>query len=385
MASVVHRPKGHKWIQFDNLDGKRPTVRLGIVPEKFAQDFKHNLEDLLVAKSLGQRLPRRTQLWLDELSQKHRKRLTTLGLVSSAPVVTLGILLADFFRTLSVKDSTKRNIKNATDNLTTFFGEDCSIHTVTRSQAKKYRAWLALKGHSSGGGLARATVSRRIRRAAEVFKHALEEGWIEENPFKGLARRNETNRSRDFWVKRSMIKKILAQITDPELKAIVLLARYAGLRCPSEIVGLTWGDINWEHMTLYVASPKTEAHEGQEGRVVPLFAELQQGLLELQEEAPVGEPLLFPRHQIKGYALTKQLRRATKAAGLALWKRPWQNMRATRESELLEKYPLHTVTAWLGHSPNVAISHYAQIAKDHHARAIGGKKRSKKRSTESLS
>lgn len=75
--------------------------------------------------------------------------------------------------------------------------------------------------------------------------------------------------------------------------------------------------------------------------------------------------------QVTGTALTNELRRACWSAGHAIWPKPWQNMRATRETELLQKFPLHVVAGWLGHSPNVALKHYAQIVKEHHAQAVG--------------
>ena len=36
-------------------------------------------------------------------------------------------------------------------------------------------------------------------------------------------------------------------------------------------------------------------------------------------------------------------------------------MRASRETELVQTYPLHVVTAWIGNSARVAAKHYLQV------------------------
>lgn len=52
---------------------------------------------------------------------------------------------------------------------------------------------------------------------------------------------------------------------------------------------------------------------------------------------------------------------------------PTQNLRASRETELLAKYPQHVVTAWIGHTPAVGAKHYWSVTEDHFAEAAGGK------------
>ena len=38
-------------------------------------------------------------------------------------------------------------------------------------------------------------------------------------------------------------------------------------------------------------------------------------------------------------------------AGLEPWPRLFHNLRASRETELVEKYPVQVVTSWLGNTP----------------------------------
>jgi hypothetical protein len=51
--------------------------------------------------------------------------------------------------------------------------------------------------------------------------------------------------------------------------------------------------------------------------------------------------------------LTKIVRRA----GLQPWPRLFHNLRASRETELAESFPIQVVTSWLGNTPNIAMRH----------------------------
>ena len=66
------------------------------------------------------------------------------------------------------------------------------------------------------------------------------------------------------------------------------LARYGGLRCPSEVLSLRWQDIDWDSGRIVVQSPKTEHHAGKASRTIPLFPELRPILAEAFDLAPEG-------------------------------------------------------------------------------------------------
>ena len=57
-------------------------------------------------------------------------------------------------------------------------------------------------------------------------------------------------------------------------------------------------------------------------------------------------------------------------AGHQPWPRLFQNLRATRETELMAKYPAKDVAAWLGNSVPVAMLHYAMATAESFERAI---------------
>ncbi len=65
------------------------------------------------------------------------------------------------------------------------------------------------------------------------------------------------------------------------------------------------------------------------------------------------------------------LLRILKRAGLTPWPKLFQNMRASRETELLDEFPIKDVCSWIGNSQAVAMKHYAMRRQDSFMRAAG--------------
>ncbi len=151
---------------------------------------------------------------------------------------------------------------------------------------------------------------------------------------------------------------------------LVSLSRFGGLRIPSEMVLLRWADVDWEHGRLTVHSPKTEHHVGGDSRVIPLFPELERPLHECFEQAEPGEEYVITRYRSAASNLRTQLERIILRAGLTPWPKLWHNMRASRQTELAEQFPIQVVCAWIGNSVNMAKDHYLQVTDNHFAKAI---------------
>jgi integrase len=149
------------------------------------------------------------------------------------------------------------------------------------------------------------------------------------------------------------------------------LARYGGLRCPSEVVELTWADVNWEGARMLVRAPKTEHHEGHEERVTPIFPELRPYLEAAWDEAADGATKVCTLRITGNSNLRTQMHRIIRRAGLVPWPKLFVNMRATRATELAEIFPGHVCAAWLGHSNLIADRHYRQLTDEHFAKAAG--------------
>ena len=147
------------------------------------------------------------------------------------------------------------------------------------------------------------------------------------------------------------------------------MSRYGGLRCPSEHQALKWGDINWEQGKFWVTSPKTEHHAGRAGRWVPIFPELRPHLDAGYHGAAEGDLYVIRDRTSKNWR--SRFKRLINRAGLTEWNRLFQNLRASRETELAGEYPLHVAAAWIGNTAIVAAKHYLQVREEDFARAIG--------------
>jgi len=171
-----------------------------------------------------------------------------------------------------------------------------------------------------------------------------------------------------------MFEKMIEACPCNQWRLLIALARYGGLRTPSEPLLLKWADVNWERSTILIHSPKTEHHEGKESRLIPMFPELKPYLEQAFHDAEPGTVHVITRYRHGTQNLGTQLRRIVLQAGLKPWPKLWQNLRASRETELVNSFPIHVVCAWIGNSQAVTIEHYLQITSDHFAKAIGDSK-----------
>ena len=154
------------------------------------------------------------------------------------------------------------------------------------------------------------------------------------------------------------------------MKLIVALARYGGLRVPSEPMAMTWGDVEWTKSRLTVRCVKTERHAGREIRVIPLFHEIRPYLETLWTPETGNDEFVINRLRLPAKSLTRRLLAAVKAAGFKEWPKPFHNLRSTRETELIEQFPPHVVCKWIGHDITVAARHYLQTTDEHFDRRV---------------
>ena len=69
--------------------------------------------------------------------------------------------------------------------------------------------------------------------------------------------------------------------------------------------------------------------------------------------------------------LRTQLERILKRAGVPEWPKLFQNLRASRATELAAEFPAHVAAAWLGHRTLIAQKHYWQVTDDDDKTAAG--------------
>lgn len=368
MASISRDPSGNRTIQFVGADGKRRSIRLGKLNKRQAEEIKIKVEALAASKKANLPLLNETAGWVAGIGDDLHSRLVAVGLLEGRQKKespTLDRFITDFIAEHhAAKKMSRVNLRVAGDRLIRFFG-DIHLTEVTPGSADQFVTWLR-------GIYAQATVSRSIKYAKQFFQAAVRRRLIPENPFQDIKAGHQTNEKRKCFVTRETTGKVLAACPDAEWRLIVALARYGGLRCPSEHLELKWTDILWDPGRFRVTSPKTEHHEGQGERWVPIFPDLLPYLQEAFEQAPEGAIHVINRTRNSQVNWRTTFLKIVRRAGVSAWEKPFVNMRASRETELAAVFPLHVVTAWLGNSPTVATKHYLQVTDQDFQRALAG-------------
>jgi integrase len=370
MASVNKDSKGWR-VEFTIPGHKRRPLRLGQISEKSAREIGRHIERIIEAKKTGLPVPADTQKWLTELPDSKRDQLIRFGLIDDSgrrASSTLGGFLSDYMRSRTdIEKSTKTNLETAKRWLLTFFGEHRELDSITPGEADQYRAWLG-----SDGKQAPNTVKRLCSRAKQFFRAALRRRLIRENPFQDMKHlvvgASPGNRIKDIDAATS--QRVLNACPDAHWRAIFALARYGGMRIPSEIVLLRWADIDWTTGKILVNCQKTKGHEGKEFRITPLFPELRRELEAWRAVAPadrefVLKPAISPKSNLRT-GLLKILNRAK----IKPWPKLYQNLRSTRAKELRRRFDPAVVAAWLGHTVDVADKHYVHVSDDDFRQAI---------------
>lgn len=309
-------------------------------------------------------------------------KLARVGLLpkrAAQESVTLGEQLARYIsKRTDVKPSTAQRWRHTQRCLLAFFGTDRLLASITAGDARDWERWLKTgdaREHryaesTADDGLALNTVRKRVGDAKQFFEDAVQRELLTRNPFAGLKGTVGSNRSRDYFLTREDTTKIIEACPDAQWRLIVALARYGGVRTPSEMLSIRLQDVDWERERSRVESPKTEHHEGKECRVIPIFPELRPYLEAVWEDAEPGTEFLITRYRSVEQNLRTTFQKIIRRAGLKPWPKPFQNLRSSRATELANEYPAHVAAAWLGHSTVVASKHYWQVTEADYERAV---------------
>jgi hypothetical protein len=121
-----------------------------------------------------------------------------------------------------------------------------------------------------------------------------------------------------------------------------------------------------------VLSPKTEHHEGNRERFVPLFPELRAELeRHFSLDETKGNEFVIEHYQKTGWNMYTPFQTIAKRAGLGVIIRPFDNMRMSRSNEVRRRWGPVLESLWIGHSEKVMKDHYALVSDEEFAEAAG--------------
>lgn len=347
--------------------------RIRVGRNKVAANRVHqHIQALEQAKKHAVPHPAETVVWLRHLPGDLRSRLVKLGLVLQAEAITVQGLIDRFERSQSVKPQTLRVQMNHLRSLAGFLGPGTPIKDIRRPDALEFRKWMSEKGRKNGEGLSPTTVTARLNVARALFRMAVQAKWVEANPFDKVGGGKNSNPKRAFFVSEAVASAVIQQLPTPETRLAFALARWGGLRMPSEPASLRWDGISWERMAMTFASPKTERHDGQESRTCPIFPQLVPYLNEAYDAAPDGAEWCCPflREHNSVYPFRKLVVAAIARAGFQPWPRLFNNLRASRATEIHSEFGAKAESEWIGHGMDVALQNYVMVTDDTWNRAV---------------
>jgi integrase len=352
MASLSTKADGSREI-YVVLGKSRKKIQLGHISKKQADRILIKIEALLTSKVTGTYIDSEVASWVSSLSDEDPifRRLLSLQLVQprvTKEVVTktLGQLIDEFetHKAPLIKARSHKKQKQCLAKLSEHFGRDRDILSITLGDASGFESW------GRGKGASEAHQRTLNRYAKQLFNYAIEHELIQQNPFRKL-KSTALACSKRHFVTNDDTKKILAACPSLNWKVLVGLARYAGLRVPSEAFSLTWGDVNLDKRSLAIGAHKTAA------RVCPIIPELFPILTEAKGKA-TGEKVL----ELSKSNIARRFPTIIAKAGLKQWDDLFQTLRRSFETHLISLgHPHHVVAEWLGHSVEVSKDHYLMV------------------------
>ena len=342
--------------------GKRNRLRLGRVGRPVAESVRRRLSAIEQARKFNTTLEPELQDWLRGLADDEYAKLAATGFVPPRESTGTGLRLSEWLNKLVVQKTPEWSAATLAlytltgRKLREWFPDDPVLADISASRLADWRASMV------AAQLAEGTVNSYVRHARAVFGEAVRRDIIFKNPCRGLPCASVAA-DKGAFITPDEARRVLAEIELPWLRVAFVLARWAGLRTPSEANALTWADCDWERNRITIRSPKTGE------RVSPMDPMVRDELSRAFTAAPVGAVRVacVPRNNTH-----PALKRAIKAAGLAPWPDLWKALRRARETEWRATFPPHVVGAWIGHSAQVGDRHYAQVREEDFVRAARG-------------
>lgn len=223
-------------------------------------DIASQMSRLCTAANNGSKIPTITKVWLADLPAKFLNKFASTGIVPGVvpevdeephESVSLGPFFDQWQKSRSdVKETSLLVYGRCRNWLVQFFGENRILNEITKGCAIDWRRFMLRKG------LAENTVRKMASVAKQVFGYGVDKEILSENVFAKLPSAVQASDDRAHFVSHETILNVIEHATCAECKLIIALARFGGLRTPSETLALKWSDVDFEKGRIAVKEPK---------------------------------------------------------------------------------------------------------------------------------
>lgn len=359
---MIKKPTTTK-IRVYTTPSKRVSISVPWNDARQVNAVRSHILHLIEVKRESIPIQRQTNEWLKTLPDKLRQRLAEMGLIQESSGDQWPNKICEFmYKYVQSRVDWKKpeNYQQPVNKLLEFLGgKDRLFGNLSVGEGEDFHRWM-----QRGGGLSPNTAGQHIKRCKQMWKAAIDYGVADFNPFANIKINLRSDPTKNVDVTQAMFEKLLKACPTPEWRSIIALARIAGARCPSEIVGLHWSHIDWDKKTLVLKSPKT-AGSGKPERTIPLFAKLEQELLALrkshvQNDHQLSGVKVIPMVVCGSQNLRKGLNSIIRKAGLTPWPKPFMALRRSARNELEHagEFTEFQLERWFGHTPKVAKKYY---------------------------
>lgn len=340
-----------------SIDGKRKRFRTGLTNAKLVDKWVDVVETVLECQKSGQVLPSSTLAFLEE-APTLKEKLRQQNLVKSVGKATVQDFFADFIRDLNCGETRKTRLRLTARRLAEDY--DCRkyLDDVTKGDMtrvlKKWRDNLAV-----------TTADKEMKNVRQMLEEACNLGLCPTNPAKHLKLGAQKSKARNEYISEKDADTFLASRAPLDVKVIFALARYGGCRITSEVhrKALLWSHVDFKKKRLHLTASKKKG----EARVIPLFPKLEKVLAEWREVTKSG-PVLPEVY--KGKNVGKRVGDWWERVGLKPYKKTFQNLRRSFQTDLARRFPIHVATEWAGNSEKIAMQHYLQATEEDFKKAL---------------
>jgi site-specific recombinase XerD len=346
----AYRTKQGCWQLNYSVNGVQKTLYLG---KRFnaasADRVAKIVTELLYSRNRGDTVPLEILQKMIKLPKRIRLSIERLGLTSRVLDLTLEEFFNRFAKTKEeLKPKTQKFYKDWFKRFYDYFGKEVLVSTITSDIAKKFAGCC-------DDNLAPCTVYRGMVACRTIFKFAVKLGIVTENPFSEIKLGERVNTSRQYYVTREIIENVLKYCNDDCERLVVVLARFAGFRIPSELKHLRFGDFKNDIIVVH-EDTKTGFRE------VPLFREVKEVFNRL---SGVPDELVFSSQYSEQWYSWQMLADILERAGIDRWQKLYVNMRSSCITDLdALGYSEKTLDAIFGNSAEVRRIHYLQLQKE---------------------
>lgn len=277
--------------------------------------------------------------------------------------LTFDIMMEKFMKEHApmVSQSMQERYKHALKKLMAYF-KDIRIKDITPALINEYIQWRLSQGVKN------ATVNRELAMLSKAFNLAVKKWqWCKSNPLSSIGKLPENN-TIVRWLTEEEQDKLLKSAEfylHGQLKDIIIVAIYTGMR-ESEILSLTWKDIDFFKQTITVRKSKNK-----EQRTIPMHQRVAE-LLKIKTKNPFQSIYIFSTSKgtpIKRRTLIDAFQKAVKKAKIKDFR--FHDLRHTFATRLVQQgVDLYTVAKLLGHKTISVTTKYAHHSVDSLRKAI---------------